>query len=85
MQLNIVLHNDFEPIVLHKYETIAYTKVSLYAAGAKFAQMSGSGSAIYGLFTSEQEAKNAAEQLGKRYHVFVTPPNFKPEEIILTV
>jgi len=85
MQLNIVLHNDFEPIVLHKYETIAYAKVSLYAAGAKFAQMSGSGSAIYGLFTSEQDAGDAAGQLGKRYHVFVTPPNFKLEEIILTV
>ncbi len=85
IQLNAVLHNDFEPIVLHKYESIAFAKVSLYAAGAKFAQMSGSGSAIYGLFTSEQDAKDAAGQLGKRYHVFVTPPNFKPEEIIFTV
>jgi 4-diphosphocytidyl-2-C-methyl-D-erythritol kinase len=85
IQLNAVLHNDFEPIVLHKYETIAFAKVSLYAAGAKFAQMSGSGSAIYGLFSSEQDAIEAAGQFRKRYQVFMTPPNFKPEEIILTV
>lgn len=78
IHLNAVLHNDFEPIILHKYEKIAFAKVSLYAAGAKFAQMSGSGSAIYGLFTSEQDANDAAGQLRKRYQVFMTSPNFKP-------
>jgi len=78
-QFNSLLQNDFEPVVLHEHETVAYVKVSLYAAGAKFAQMSGSGSTIYGLFTNEQTAKNAFDQLSKRYQVFVTSPNFKPE------
>jgi 4-diphosphocytidyl-2-C-methyl-D-erythritol kinase len=75
-QLNRLLHNDFEPVVLHKYETIAFTKVSMYAAGAVFAQMSGSGSAVYGLFNDEHTANTAMKKLGERCKVFLTPKEF---------
>ena len=75
-KLNVLLHNDFEPVVLHKYESIAFTKVSMYAAGAVFAQMSGSGSAVYGLFADEATATAAMQKLGTRCKVFLTPTNF---------
>ncbi|MDI6766194.1 MAG: 4-(cytidine 5'-diphospho)-2-C-methyl-D-erythritol kinase [Bacteroidota bacterium] len=75
---NHLLHNDFEPIVLHSNKTIAYLKLSLYSFGAKFAQMSGSGSAVYGFFSDEQEMKIAVEKLDKKYLTFVTPPNLEP-------
>lgn len=44
------VHNDFEPSVCLKYPEIAAIKDRLYDLGAKFAAMSGSGSAVYGLF-----------------------------------
>ena len=69
------IQNDFEPIILHQNETIRFCKISLYAAGAKFAQMSGSGSSLYGFFTDQATAFGAAEQFGKKYKVFITPPN----------
>jgi 4-diphosphocytidyl-2-C-methyl-D-erythritol kinase len=75
-QLNRLLHNDFEPVVLHKYESIAFTKVSMYAAGAVFAQMSGSGSAVYGFFTDEPTATAAMKKFGERCKVFLTPKEF---------
>ena len=44
------LKNDFEQHVFLKYPEIARIKEQLYAAGAVFALMSGSGSGVYALF-----------------------------------
>ncbi len=77
-KLNPVLRNDFEPLVLHQHETIAFLKMSLYATGAKFAQMSGSGSSVYGFYIEEKDAMDALNKFNKSYQVFVTPPNFNP-------
>jgi 4-diphosphocytidyl-2-C-methyl-D-erythritol kinase len=46
----------------------------LYAFGALYAQMSGSGSAVYGVFSSVHEARRAAEMLGKSAIVTETLP-----------
>lgn len=77
-QFNHLLHNDFEPIVLHANKTIAHLKLSLYSVGAKFAQMSGSGSSVYGFFIEEKNAMDTLNKLNKSYMVFITPPNFNP-------
>ena len=44
------LINDFEPLVFAAQPQLAALKESLYALGAVYASMSGSGSALYGIF-----------------------------------
>lgn len=44
------LVNDFEPSVFAKYPPIAHIKEALYACGAQYAAMSGSGAALFGVF-----------------------------------
>jgi 4-diphosphocytidyl-2-C-methyl-D-erythritol kinase len=78
-ELNQNLLNDFEPVVLHKHKQIGFAKLMLYSEGACFAQMSGSGSSVFGFFKDEHKAVSAAEKLQNRYKVFITPPNFHPE------
>ncbi|MCI2083190.1 MAG: 4-(cytidine 5'-diphospho)-2-C-methyl-D-erythritol kinase [Bacteroidales bacterium] len=45
-----ILSNDFEPSVFAAHPELAQTKRQLYKEGAVYAAMSGSGSAIFGLF-----------------------------------
>ena len=45
--------NDFEISVIRKYPVIGAIKDKLYAMGAVYASMSGSGSSVYGLFNKE--------------------------------
>ena len=44
--------NDLEPPVIRRHQEIAALKVQLREAGATAAAMSGSGSAVFGLFRS---------------------------------
>ena len=44
------LKNDFEPVIFHQFPEIMEVKRLLYKHGATYASMSGSGSAVYGLF-----------------------------------
>ena len=48
-----LLHNDFEDSIFPKYPQIRELKEALYAAGALYASMSGSGSAVYGIFKEQ--------------------------------
>jgi 4-diphosphocytidyl-2-C-methyl-D-erythritol kinase len=48
-----LLINDFEPWAFKQHPVLAEIKQALYDAGAVFASMSGSGSAIYGLAKQE--------------------------------
>lgn len=44
------IFNDFETVVFTKYPQIAKIKAELYATGATFALMSGSGSSVFAIF-----------------------------------
>lgn len=55
--------NDFESVVFRRYPLIAALKERLQALGAQPALMSGSGSAVYGVFESYQSARLVAQTL----------------------
>lgn len=49
------IKNDFEASIFHKHKKISKIKSELYETGAIYAQMSGSGSAVYGIFNENPE------------------------------
>jgi 4-diphosphocytidyl-2-C-methyl-D-erythritol kinase len=49
------IKNDFEEYAFAQHPILAEIKESMYRAGALYSSMSGSGSAIYGLFSGEPE------------------------------
>jgi 4-diphosphocytidyl-2-C-methyl-D-erythritol kinase len=58
--------NDFEHVVFPEYPELCEVKRALERAGAKYASLSGSGSALYGLFGSRGDAARAAARLQKQ-------------------
>ena len=57
------LHNDFEPSVGAHIPEIYALKQHMFDAGAFYSAMSGSGSAVFGLFRSDKMAENAIAAL----------------------
>jgi 4-diphosphocytidyl-2-C-methyl-D-erythritol kinase len=58
--------NDFEDSVFERFPELRKIKGELTAAGAKRASLSGSGSALFGLFDSRESALGAVERLKTR-------------------
>jgi 4-diphosphocytidyl-2-C-methyl-D-erythritol kinase len=56
-QWRSVLFNDFENAVFAEFPVIGEMKQYLYKSGAVYAAMSGSGSAVYGIFEKETPVK----------------------------
>ncbi|MCL2027125.1 MAG: 4-(cytidine 5'-diphospho)-2-C-methyl-D-erythritol kinase [Bacteroidales bacterium] len=52
-----ILQNDFEPSVFAQHPILADIKQNLYDAGAVYVSMSGSGSAMFGLFPGSKFSK----------------------------
>ena len=60
------IENDFERVVFPQYPELRDVKSALVASGARYVSLSGSGSALYGLFRSPTAAGKAAARLKKR-------------------
>ena len=66
LQLDLVrtgIENDFEKVVFPQYPELRKVKGVLERAGASYASLAGSGSAVYGLFDSRERAARAAKKL----------------------
>ncbi len=55
--------NDFEPVAEAALPDIAYLKKRLTKLGAHVSMMSGSGSAVFGIFETEEQAETAAQTI----------------------
>ena len=54
------IENDFESVVFPMYPAIGQVKSVLTRSGARYASLSGSGSTVYGLFSSPEAARKGA-------------------------
>lgn len=57
------IENDFESVVFPKYPAIREVKRALERSGAKYVSLSGSGSAVFGLFADQESAAQAVKKL----------------------
>jgi 4-diphosphocytidyl-2-C-methyl-D-erythritol kinase len=77
--LRAELDNDFEEVVFRAHPEIAELKHSMLTRGAVYASLSGSGSAVFGLFESDADARALASNcIDRGYRSSVTPPHFSP-------
>ncbi len=61
--------NDFEKPVLQAYPALAEIKKTLYAQGAVYASLSGSGSSIYGIFRKDAPVAFSLDPAFRVFHV----------------
>ncbi len=72
--------NDFEPAVFDYFPAVYQVKSTLLQAGSLFSSLSGSGSAVFGLFGQEEEALAAMKRLPDAYRKNLTSPFFSMEQ-----
>lgn len=74
------LVNDFEAPVAERYAPVDAARGLLHDHGADYVSLSGSGSAVYGLFTSPRQATSAQHQAdGQGYQTHLTLPDREEE------
>ncbi len=65
--LRQMVFNDLEKGVVGRYRIVADIKNLLLENGAEIASMSGSGSVVFGVFRSEEEARRASMRMGNHW------------------
>ena len=77
-ELPLFFKNDFESLVFGEFPELREIQIQLYRAGAVFANLSGSGSALFGLFEDEEKAKAALPLFDSHpYKKFIVRPFFE--------
>ena len=64
--------NDFEQVVFARWPELARLKRRFIRAGADVASLTGSGSAVYALFSSPRQLARASQLIPKGWHLFRT-------------
>lgn len=59
--------NTFTPVISTEYEEINQALISVRQTGALYTEVSGSGSTVYGIFSSEQQAERARLLLADKW------------------
>jgi 4-diphosphocytidyl-2-C-methyl-D-erythritol kinase len=65
------LSNDLERAVIPEHPLLAHLKAQMYRQGAEVSLMSGSGSAVFGIFVQRQQAEHAVSALQQHGKVFL--------------
>ncbi|RMD90222.1 MAG: 4-(cytidine 5'-diphospho)-2-C-methyl-D-erythritol kinase, partial [Calditrichaeota bacterium] len=68
------LSNDFEELIFKHYPILSEIKVRLLNGGAFYASLSGSGSAMYGLFENLDATLTARHEFQGKYRTFIAKP-----------
>ena len=63
--------NDFESVVFPTYPEIGAIKKELFALGAKFASLSGSGSTVFGIFDDNAKVKKAFSHFSPMHKAYI--------------
>jgi 4-diphosphocytidyl-2-C-methyl-D-erythritol kinase len=69
--LGPLLHNDFERVTIERHPVIGEIKAKMLGTGAVAAMLSGSGSALFGLFASRDDALKASDSFSYYWHAVV--------------
>ena len=75
------MYNVFEDVPDRRHATIAEIKSSLLDSGALGAIMTGTGSAVFGIFDDEAAAENAANALSREYKYCYIAKNMPQVEV----
>jgi 4-diphosphocytidyl-2-C-methyl-D-erythritol kinase len=76
------IRNDFQELVFNNYPEIRKLKTKLESSGSVFAQLSGSGSSLFGFFRDETAARMLVTELASTCSVSLTTPDFKPKQTV---
>jgi 4-diphosphocytidyl-2-C-methyl-D-erythritol kinase len=74
------IENDFERVVFPEYPELREVKELLQREGAQWASLSGSGSTLYGIFASADEASAVAERMRTAGHAAVATTSLTRDE-----
>lgn len=73
--IGAALHNDFASVLAAEFPVVETVKAALREYGALGAELTGTGSVVYGLFADRAAAEQAAEAMAQQYP-FAVGTNF---------